>query len=477
MKASFLDSYRPARTQATGADSTSFRTIAGPGDSRTQSMVSTREQLRSNRFWNYIAVNRIATKLSQMTPMVSLPSRGRGRKQTWLSWEQRQHLRQHYSGVVQSVADDLTPVADNHPVVQLLKKPNGVDPWWSLVYETHTFWQLTGRAYWWIVPNALGLPAEIHCVPTDLVTPEFDREGQQIGWKVQRPGTVSPLNVPFNEIREVKFPSPLGKRDAGSPTLAGDLWIDNALALEESRGFSMRNMVRPSVLVKLDAAVYKNPDDTVLARLKEKFMSRIGSVQHTGEPLIQPPGMEVTPWGAKPSEMDFPESSDQLRDSILALRGVPRALAGMSHDLNRASIEGAEAVFCDYTISPLASMFAGFITSAVAAPFDPRIVVWFDDCKPRQAEQEREEWDLDWRLGAASPDERREFRGREAWGVEGVTDVGYIGSSLLPLDDRPDEVAPVPPGQQPNPADAEDPPADPKDAEPASEPDPADAEE
>lgn len=474
MKASFLDSYRPARTQATGADSTSFRTIAGPGDARTQSMVSTREQLRSNRFWNYIAVNRIATKLCQMTPMVSLPSRGRGRTQAWLSWEQRQHLRQHYSGVVQSVADDLTPVADNHPVVQLLKKPNGVDPWWSLVYETHMFWQLTGRAYWWIVPNALGLPAEIHCVPTDLVTAEYDREGRQIGWKVQRPGTVAPLNVPLNEIREVKFPSPLGKRDAGSPTLAGDLWIDNSLALEESRGYAMRNMVRPSVLVALDKDVYQKPDDTVLDRLKEKFMSRISSIQRTGEPLIQPPGVTITPWGAKPSEMDFPASSDQLRDSILALRGVPKALAGMSQDLNRASIEGAESIFCDYTISPLASMFAGFITQAVAAPFDPRIVVWFDDCKPRQAEQEREEWDLDWKLGAVSPDERREFRGREGWGVEGVTDVGYIGSSLLPLEDRPDEVAPAPAvadqdDEEPEADPPEEPDDDPMDDDPSAE--------
>jgi phage portal protein BeeE len=439
----FLDDFRPVR-QSTAADSASFRTLTGPGDvSRTNNLVSTREQLKSYRFWNYIAINRICTKLSQMLPMVSLPTRGARVTQRFLSFEQRQHLKANYSGVLQSVADDLTPLPDTHPLVKLLAKPNARDWWGVLVWETHLYWQLTGRFYWWLVPNGLGLPVEIHCVPTDMVLPEFDNQGTQIGWKLQRPGTVAPLPVPLNEIVEGKFPSPLGKLEAQSPSQAGDLWIDNAASLEESRGFSMRNSVRPSVLLSLDAT-HKGVSEEVLDRLKEKFSRKVLGISRSGEPLVSPPGVTVTPWGTTPKEMDFPESSDQLRDAILALRGVPKALAGMSHDLNKASIEGAEVVFCDYTINPLAALFGGFISAYVASRFDPRIVVWFDDVKPRDATQEREEWKLDFGMGAASPDERRSYRGQEPWGVKGVSDVGYLPSSIVPVDDIEDDPIPAP---------------------------------
>jgi phage portal protein BeeE len=439
----FLDDFRPVR-QSTAADSASFRTLTGPGDtSRTNNLVSTRQQLKSYRFWNYIAINRICTKLAQMMPMVSLPTRGMRVSQRHLSFKQREHLETNYSGTLQSVADDLTPLPDTHPLVKLLAKPNGRDWWGVLVWETHLYWQLTGRFYWWLVPNGLGLPVEIHCVPTDMVLPQFDNQGTQTGWKLQRPGTVAPLNVPLNEIVEGKFPSPLGKLEAQSPSQAGDLWIDNSEALEESRGFSMRNSVRPSVLLSFDEKHEKVSED-VLDRLKEKFSRKILGISRSGEPLIAPPGIKVTPWGTTPKEMDFPESSDQLRDGILSLRGVPKALAGMNGDLNKASIEGAEVVFCDYTVNPLAALFAGFITSNVAGRFDPRIIVWFDDVKPRDASQEREEWKLDFGMGAASPDERRSYRGQKPWGVKGVSDVGYLPSSIVPVDDIEDDPIPAP---------------------------------
>lgn len=405
---------------------------------RGASYAKTREQLRHYTGWNYVAIKLLCDKLAEQFPLcgVRKGAAGAGAK-AGMSTPQKQHLLRHYRQYLGTNADDVSLLPDGHRLVTLLRQVNPTDWWGSFCFDTHLYWQLTGRAYWWVIPDGLGLPAELYVIPSDWVEPKWGRDGRQVGWLVSPGGnSLQERLLPMDEVIEFKFTSPLDPLDSHSPTYAGGRWIDNSESIDDSQWHAFKNGVRPEMVVTLDKDKFANidPGSEMMDRIKDKFMQRAAGVRRSGEPLIAPPGITLTPWGHKPSEMAFGETGEITRDQVLALRGVPKALAGISHDLNRASIEGAEVLFCSYAVNPLLARFAGAITERLAKRFDPRIMLWFDDCKPADAVQEREEIKQDWSMGAISPDERRQARGMPPWNIPGVSDVAYLPTAILPLD-------------------------------------------
>src|SRR5690606_12717997 len=103
-------------------------------------------------------------------------------------------------------------------------------------------------------------------------------------------------------------------------------------------------------------------------------------------------------------EMDFIESASQTRDNNLALTGTPPVIAGVSSDYTRATADAATVVFCEHTINPTLGFIAGVLTEKVASLFDPRLVVWFADCVPANAEFELKQDEADFKMGALTPD-------------------------------------------------------------------------
>jgi len=437
--ASFADTFQPftiSKQEQSFTPETVAKLLnptAGMGGGR--SLRETRQQLKAYTHWNYVAINRICTKVSEQAPMVSLKVSGNRQN---LSLHDRDHLRQHYGGVLQSMREDLEPLSGNHPLCELLQRINSVDWWQSFAYETHLFWQLTGEFYWWVIPNGIGLPAELWVVPPDMVEPEWGDNGVLKFWKL-RSGNHE-LEVPADQILHCWFKSPLSKTGGYSPNIAGANWIANSESIEESRHYAFQNSINPSLLLKLGEK-FGSPDVEVINRIKEKVASRMSGIRRTGEPMVIPPNIEVEKAAMSPKELDFGVSGDAVRDQVLALRGVHKVIAGISDDVNRSTIEGANVIFCETTINPLLSWLAGFMTEMLARRYDPRIVIWFQDCKPRNAEQELQEDRLDLEHGAMSPDERRVKRGREPVGSSAYQ-TGYIAGGRVAVSDMLEEAEP-----------------------------------
>ena len=389
------------------------------------------EMVRHFRLWNYVAISRICYKIAEAFPNVSRITTDDDEERQRLTVSQRQHIRQRYGSVMQA-HEDLEPVAEGHPLLRLLHAVNPEDWWGTFIYETVMFWQLTGQFYWWVIPNNAGLPGELWVLPTQWVQPKYDKEGALLGYEVTPDGDARRKSlIPADQIITGKHKSPLGKDQAHSPTQAGSQWIDNSESIEAARWQTFQNGPLPSVSIELDPEHYAKPDPDVLRAVKERFVARYGGTARAGEPMIAPPGMKVSPFSMKPSEMDFPDTIDQVRDQVLALHGVPKVIAGITTDVNRSTIYGANLVFCESTVNPLLSLLAGIMNEKLAPRFGEGLRIWFDDARPADAEMEREETKLDWAMGAITPNERRSERGRE------------------PIEDRAADSAYIPLGVQP----------------------------
>lgn len=382
------------------------------------------------RLWNYVAISRICYKVAEQFPHISRIAEQRD--EPFLSRHQRQHLRSHYGGVLQN-HEDLEPVEDHHPLAELLHSVNPQDWWGSFIFETVMFWQLTGEFYWWLVPNGAGLPSEMWVIPSQWVQPSWNDDGELEGYEITPDGDVRRQSlIPPEQIIVGRHKSPIHKDQAHSPTAAGAEWIDNSESIEKARWQTFRNGPLPSVAVELDPEYYAKPDPEVLRAVKDRFVARYGGTARAGEPMITPPGMKVSPFSMSPAEMDFPATVDQVRDQVLALHGVPKVIAGVTTDVNRAAIFGANLIFCESTINPLLSMLAGIMSEKLAPLFGSGLRVWFDDCRPDDAESEREETRLDWLMGAITPNERRADRGRDALDSS-TADEGYIPLGVQPI--------------------------------------------
>lgn len=433
----FLDTFqaaatRPDQSRATGNP---YLWSAQTFNHSNNQTALAREQVKHFTYWNYVAIKRICDKASEPFPHFGF--RKTLAKGIDRNLSQRQHawIRQSYGATyLQSQRDDLQPIPDTHPLVTLLENVNGFDTYGQFIYETVMFYLLTGKFFWWVVPNGFGLPVELHVIPTQWVEPNYNYStGVMNYWEVWVPGKARPELIPPEDMICYRSESPQSKLDGWAATQAGANWIDSSENIEACRANLFKAGINPDVIVQFEGQQYQNPGDDILDRIKEKFFARSRGVRRWAEPMLVPPGVKVERWSNKPTEMGFPESSAQARDNNLALLGVPKITAGISEDYNHATADAASWVFADITMNPLFRRLAGVFTEHLASRYDRRIRCWYDDCRPMNAEQRRQEIELLYKASAILPNEiRTEF------GLDPINkpefNTAYIAMGMRPIE-------------------------------------------
>lgn len=363
-----------------------------------------REQARHCRLWNFIAIDSNATKASEDIPHVGYET-----------------------------ADGEKVPDPKHPLAQLFRNVNPVDWWQSFAHEMFMMWGLYRRVVIWMNPNGFGVPAELWVVPTPWAEPKPDRDGQIRFWEITPSSGGVPFKVDAEEILCAQAKHPNSKTVPLSPTEAGAEWIVSSEIVERARHDTYEHGPLQSMMLEIDPEHHQGLTPELLDAIGEKFMARYQGWHKAGRPIVQPPGVKAVPWSVKPNEMLTGETADQLRDNVLALHKTPRSAVGISADLNRASIWGAEHNWYEHALNPMRRFLAGALTEFLASRFEEGLLVWYDDLIPRDVEQERAEIELDFKLGAITPDERRVARGYEPLGTPAAQQT-YRPSSQVPLD-------------------------------------------
>lgn len=421
------------------------------------------EQAKAYRYWQYIGINKVADRCAHEFPQVGLKTKMQAGKQSRLPRQARQHLQKQY-GYLQHLDEDLEPVGENHPLVDLLSRVNPEDTWASFLFETVMYLKLNGIFVWWLIPNGFrtarapgGLPSQLMVLPPQWLCPKYNPDRTFRAWEVLPYADESMrFELPFEQIVIGKKKNPRSKSlmDPYSPLSAAPAWVDNVESIEKARRSGFEGGVNPDMLIKLDPAVYDTPNKDIIERIKQRFMERAASIERrNGEPLLMPPGMDAVKWSHTNKEMDFIDSAAQVRDNNLALTGTPPVIAGVTSDYTRATADAATVVFCEHTINPTLGFIAGVLTEKVASLFDPRLVVWFADCVPANAEFELKKAEAEFKMGGRTPNEIRIASGLDPIN-EPAYESGYLPSSMAPLNEdlQPEPLDPADanlPGSEP----------------------------
>lgn len=415
-----------------------------------------KEQVLHWRGWPYVVGKTIAEEIAALIPQVGCvrqpteyeerlgkalkschPSR---RKQMEAAFRRKYltGLRRRKSLAAIQPHEELELCESNHRLVRLLRNPNGWDTGWQFWYRTIMNLELTGSSYWWVIPDAMGLPLEMWVVPSQWVWPSPVRYADDIiSWYEIRPygtpGGAGVFKIPAEEMIPIQYPHPLTLWDGFSPLQAMAPWIDVMESMDTCQWAAFKNQIGADAYVKLDPKV-QDPNEESIKRLIGRLENRQRGEGNWRRPAVLSPGAElVYPKGTTPSEMDFVASGNTKRDWILSGWGVSKFMVGIQDDSNRAVALAAISNFIRKVIRPRLLLIDSVATERLAHRIDDNMVVFHDDPTPDDPEELRQQYQLGKELRAVTPNEYRvNVLGLEAWEHGGDDPIGAATDVPLP---------------------------------------------
>ena len=318
----------------------------------------------SNRFvgWHYVAI-RSKCEAAQMCEVDAY---------TWDVSSMGSRPDSRKKGKYATEADKGQPFDRDHSLMRLLRQPNPAQSGGSFRYEQALQLCLTGSCLVWNVPNVFGKVVRRYVIPTATaqpcqpndeypygywkITPEGDRYGLTYSWYLSNMHTGSLLHcVDVRQMQVIRWPHPIFKDDGYSPVSATAGWTDSSDQIEVSRANQFRNGFKPSAIVTMEEFEGTQEElDAVLARLNAKY----ATADNNGKLMaIAGKGTGVEILDTNPHEMDYMQSSQEVRDSILASHGVPGAAVGLVSPTGREGVY-APLLQAAKNVEPMLSLLA-----------------------------------------------------------------------------------------------------------------------
>lgn len=216
------------------------------------------------------------------------------------------------------------------PAVALLGAPNAGSSGWLLAKQLWVDFLLTGNWYLW-APEG-GASVAVYRLHPKQVQPLAGAMGVAVAYRITDPVGGGQIELPPEQVihcRDVSWQDSLSALLGESPIrcLHDDLTADLG-ARETSARISAKG--RPDILFSVKGGLGDGLIGSLLARWEAAIKARHGA-------FIVGDDTTATPLGWSPSDLADQERSDRLRDTTLAVMGVPPTRAG----LTSASYSGA----------------------------------------------------------------------------------------------------------------------------------------
>jgi HK97 family phage portal protein len=316
----------------------------------------------------------------------------------------------------------------NHPLVQLLRKPNPYITRWFMWYLTATYLDLTGNSYWWIARNKMNVPMQLWPLPSNVVKimPGNTKAGEEIikSYIVSFPGG-DPQEVAANDIVHLKHPNPADPYYYGNSLVmkaATEIDIDDFIAQHQREFF--KNDAVPASVVQFPTKLDKDMRLAFEDQWIKKFNGKPGQVGFLEG------GATISNLVEK-KEIAFLESRGINLKVIIAVFGVPAYKLGME-DLSAATatMEKLDSVYMSTTIDPFLSMIDEQLTIDLASEFDDKLIITHDSVIPKDLLLQSQLDTADLAMGKVSINELRE---RDGYDPTPGGDEPLVSSILVPL--------------------------------------------
>jgi len=282
-------------------------------------------------------------------------------------------------------------IIPDHPLRQLLQKPNPFMTEFELLEMTVTYLDIAGNAFWEKARSAAGRVVELWPLRPDRVRIVPDNVKYISQYVYEIGGIWYPLDPA--DVIHFKYFHPTDYF-FGMPLLKA---ISRAIATDnEATDFvksMLENSATPPTIVTTQTAIDKPLSDRLAKIWKQKFGGK-----NRGEPAILQAGMDVKTIGMNLRDLEFPDLRNISETRICSGFGVPPILVGANSGLQRSTFsnyEEARKSFWEETLSPLMVRLGGRVNLGMTDEygFDGNTYCRFDTSHVKALqENENDKW-------------------------------------------------------------------------------------
>lgn len=292
---------------------------------------------------------------------------------------------------------------ENHEFIKLLRRPN------ALMSKA----QFLGR----IVRNKLLYgKAPVHVI--GLNKPKELRPISPINFKARwNEGKTDIKGYGYGHSGKTKFDTeeiiyiseyhPIDPADATSPTRAYLYGIETMLEMENWAYMFFSSGGIPPFSIIYEEKLSRVVVDEIKERFKQEYMGSNNSFQ----PMVMSGGAKIQKTGLSPKDIDLSSTEMMARDKVLAQFGVPKGVAGLVDDVNRANLEASILNFLINTIEPEVQAICDDLNMYIGRVYGEDFYITYDNFIPADKKTEAETRQIrgKWML----IDELREEEGKE----------------------------------------------------------------
>lgn len=331
---------------------------------------------------------------------------------------------------------------DNHPLVDLLNRPNPLMAGVEYFQCLYSHLLLGGNAYA-LVAEINNKPSELHILRPDRMRIVASKTAIPtayeyfIGGKVIDRYEIEP-ETGKSVIKHFKFFSPTDDYYGLSPMMPASVNIDQHNASAKHNFNLLNNGARPS-----GAIVFKPKDESGMTiqlseSQRQQLLSdldlRFTGQNNAGRAMLLEGDFDWKEMGLAPKDMDFIELKNMASREIALCFGVPSQLVGVPDNQTYSNVQEARLALYEETIIPLAKRVESDFNEWLSGYYSEQITIKYDiDSIPAMQERRKRIYEnvvQAVREGIISRNEARERLDLEP--VKGADDL-YISANLFPL--------------------------------------------
>lgn len=424
----------PFDTGNPNAGSAAFAELFGV--SRGDTAYNKQDALKAFRSWVFIAASRNAAAVADAGLHLYHVTKGAERPEVAeygeVNEEQERSVRRWARKSLDPKkaaalsGNELVEIFD-HPFLTLMQTCNPFRNQFDFMEETQMFFEVTGDAYWYLVPGTgslSGIPQEMWLLPSHLMTPIPDEKLFIKGYLLRK-GTGQVALAP-EEVVHFRKPNILNPRIGMGNVEANYTSVLAARELDEMEYDRAKARGIHDLLLKFKSgSLQPKVRRSLLAEFQQAFLQN----RRNPRPFLSDADWDATNISWSPKEMLNASQRGWSKESILNSFGQSVAL--WTENPNRANIEGATYLWARFYLDPCLTRIAQKINERMIPLYDSgdSLFVMFDKIAPEDREFQLRQDESDLTHNVRTVNEVRQSRGLELLEDERANDPFYGGAT------------------------------------------------
>jgi HK97 family phage portal protein len=332
--------------------------------------------------------------------------------------------------IVEVRRGDNWEAAPNHPLQQLIDRPNDGYDWPSMV-RTWMYWlDLSGDAWGTKVRNGAGRITELWPILPDQMDVLPGTEQLVRAYRYRR--AMISREIPSQDILHLRYSNPGDAYFGLAPLQAAARAVDIDEEAEKWQKVSLQNMAVPPGAFVLEGDVTQTQYDETKRWVKEQ-----SGPEHAREAWVLA-NVKWQQMAQSAVDLDFSGGRRLVREEICSAFSVPPPLVGIYENATLANIETARTILWREGLIPVLDELAGQLNLSLAAEYPDRPRIRYDITNVEALQENYTEKVNNARTLFALGVPMSEINQMLELGIDTDTmpnaDIGYVSPGLIPSD-------------------------------------------